>query len=141
MDKDSGALSGCVGSTANNVADSIFRQAEKSSPPIGFDPARKYHDLLAIGEIPCRSCPNDWPHPARYIATAKRIDDLSPMDWPVCSMHSEHAMVAGWFPLRTIDEWRAAIADTHPKDGDVEQAPLVSGAAIAQNTTPTAGKG
>jgi hypothetical protein len=41
-----------------------------------------------------------------------------------------------------VDRARAASADTHPKDGDVQQAPLVSGAvpkADAQTPSPTGG--
>lgn len=80
------------------------------SEPLGLDPTHKYHPLLAVGQIPCRSCPRDYPFPAEYMASAKRINDLPPLDWPVCRTHSEYAMVAGWFPLRTVEEWRTAIA-------------------------------
>lgn len=37
------------------------------------------------------------------------------------------AAVEGVYALSRQEKERAAIADTHPKDGDVKQAPLVSG--------------
>lgn len=64
------------------------------------------------GLLACRSCPKKpYPWPARYMASAKRINDLPPLDWPVCDAHMQHAMVAGWFPIRTLEEWRAEQPD------------------------------
>ena len=64
----------------------------------------------SVSELVCRSCPKDYPFPVRYIATPKRITGEAVSDWPVCEGHSEFAMVAGWFPLLTVDEYRASLA-------------------------------
>ena len=97
-----------MGSPQSEVGRGMMDSNRGEGGAHGFDPSRKHHDLLAVGEIPCKSCPSKWPFPARYMASAKRIDGLPPTDWPVCEEHSQYAMVAGWFPLRTIDEWRSA---------------------------------
>lgn len=52
---------------------------------------------IADGPV-CRSCPADFPFPATYIATPRGIAG----EWPVCSVHVEFAMVAGWFPIRSL---------------------------------------
>jgi hypothetical protein len=43
-------------------------------------------------------------------------------EWP------DDPLPLGCIARRLMDEFELASADTHPKDGDVEQAPLVSGA-------------
>ena len=62
--------------------------------------------LRANGEIPCKSCPRDFPFPATHIANAHGGNRgvSTAWDWPLCASHVEHGMVAGWFPIRGIDE-------------------------------------
>lgn len=59
--------------------------------------------LTPDGKLACRSCPSNWPMPARYIAHPKLIDGSAGDDWPVCEGHCQHAMVAGWFPIDKIE--------------------------------------
>lgn len=61
--------------------------------------------LTPDGKLGCQSCPADFPFPATHIAHPKLIDGNAGGDWPVCAMHMQLAMVAGWFP---IDEIKSA---------------------------------
>jgi hypothetical protein len=79
--------------------------------------ARLRERVLAPHGIACRSCPKKpYPWPAAYIASAKRIKDLPPVDWPVCEAHMQHAMVAGWFPIRKIEDDPEAAAALRAKE-------------------------
>ena len=72
-------------------------------------------DVLLLCEPICKSCTKKfggWP--AAYVASAERIDNLPPIDWPVCESHMQAAMCAGWFPIRTIAEWLVEKGATLP---------------------------
>lgn len=60
-------------------------------------------DREAPERIACVSCA-DGNTQARYVAHPKSTKDGSLIDWPVCRMHMEMAMCAGWFPITDLSD-------------------------------------